>query len=164
MSSGNENPAISRQMRNEKRPRNGRHFAIHQLSSTHVAADAYVPMTIAHAPYPNTANTIETEANVSATAGPMMTRRLNWNVRCISASGTLEHECSSIIPEFAAAIRPTRESWKSAPISGEATRLRRPEQQARHAGHDQHRVGGILDVALALDERMVEAALGEQRR
>ncbi len=122
MSSGNEKPASSRQMRNEKRPRNGRHFASHQLSSTHVVVDAYVPMTIAHAPYPNTANTIETEANVSATAGSMMTRRLNWNVRCISASGTLEHECSSIIPEFAAAIRPTRESWNSAPISGEATR------------------------------------------
>ena len=123
MSSGNENPASSRQMRNEKRPRNGCHFASHQLSSTHVAADAYVPMTSAHAPYPNTANTIETEASVSATAGSMMTRRLNWNVRCISASGTLQHECRRIIPEFAAAIRLTRESWNSAPISGEATRF-----------------------------------------
>ena len=70
MSSGNENPAISRQMRNEKRPRNGRHFASHQLSNTYVTFDAYLPMTIAHAPYPNTANTIETEANISATTGP----------------------------------------------------------------------------------------------
>ena len=89
-----------------------------------------------------------------------MTRRLNWNVRCISASGTWTNECSSIIPEFAAAIRPTRESWNSAPISGEATRSAEREQQARHKGHDQHRVGGILDVVLALDERMARGCPG----
>ena len=65
---GNENPAISRQMRNENRPRNGRHFAIHQLSTTPVV-DAYQPMTIAQAPYPRMANTIETPANMIDIAG-----------------------------------------------------------------------------------------------
>ena len=76
-SSGNENTASSSQIRNEKRPWNGRHFAIHQLSTTPMTADAYVPMTIAQAPYPRIAKTIETTANDIATAGSMMRRRLN---------------------------------------------------------------------------------------
>ena len=64
-------------MRNENRPRNGRHFAIHQLSTTAVAVDAYHPMTIAHAPYPKMANTIETAANTIEAAGMMIICRLN---------------------------------------------------------------------------------------
>ena len=64
-------------MRNEYRPRNGRHFTSHQLSTTAVAVDAYHPMTIAHAPYPRMANRIEIPADTIETAGMMIICRLN---------------------------------------------------------------------------------------
>ena len=40
---GHENPASSRQILNEKRPRRGRHFAIHQFSTNSMVAEAYEP-------------------------------------------------------------------------------------------------------------------------
>ena len=47
----------------------------------------------------------------------------------MSASGTLEQECSRISPEVAAAISPTRELWNKSPISGEATRTASPSSR-----------------------------------
>src|SRR5258707_11100047 len=89
---GHEKPASSRQILNEKRPWNGRHFAIHQFSTNSVVAAAYDPMTIAHAPYPDTANTIDTLANAIFTAVSMIVRFLNRNARYMSPTGTLDHE------------------------------------------------------------------------